>query len=321
MFLKKKIVKIPLLSGARFADISGNMFQRFLFIPIFSLILLGLSLWSHHVRSSVRMDAAEIQKSEFSEDARRRTELVEFLERIVLYEHYYHTAYGHYSHLMSQIGINIPSALSEHYEIRIVEANTDKLLISAFSTGMNHYKDIISVDHNYQIHSNFNLPPPRAAYLKANAYRFLKSMKAKPSIQNFSENAIFKGYFKYSEKSNSNGERIFIVEGKKPPVEGIYLELSENSLDADLNSELALEVESFDAEVNTAILLNKLNPLTNKGELPVIEINHEVQEAQKAKDKKVLNRKITSIYPRKPLEIEAILPNEGPKEASDRRDK
>jgi len=203
------------------------MIQRYSFIPIFFCLLLGLAWWSKQVKlePGIQNRASEISNTNNSEA--RRLELLETFDRIVAYEHYYHSVYGHYTKLLNRIGFKISSFLTDYYDIRVIEASADRLLITAFSEDNGRMQDVISIDHDYQVHANFDLPLPRVDFVKTRAMKYMRLLSEAPAGQSIAEAGIFRGYFRYSIVTDSKGNRVAIANGVLPPVFGLRLELKQ----------------------------------------------------------------------------------------------
>jgi len=159
----------------------------------------------------------------------RRIELLEVLDRVVTYEHYYHSVYGHFTKTLGKIGYKLPREVTDFYDVRIGEAGADQLLVTAFYELNGKLTEIISVNQDYQVHSSIDLPSPSAEYLKAQAYKHLRMLKELPKGQVMTEQGIFKGYFQYSFQEDSNNQRVVFAEGIRFPVQGVRLDSFEGA--------------------------------------------------------------------------------------------
>lgn len=217
---------------------------KYSFLPIFSCILGIFAWWSNHLNA-----AGELKVP--SEVRYVRRELMETLDRIVAYEHYYHSVNGHFTKLLNRIGVSVPSSVSEIYEVRVSEATSDRLIVTAFSESKSQIVDLVTVNQDFQVHANFPLPPPRPAYIKNQAIKYMRVAKNRPEGQILSEQGIYKEYFQFSMKSDSRrGKSIFAV-GIRPPVIGVQLELNDtNQNNENLEFDLAL-AEDYVEEVQT----------------------------------------------------------------------
>jgi len=131
------------------------MLRRYSFILIFFCWITGLGWWAKKVESSPK--PPETQAAAPRGDY--RLDAIEVLDRIVAYEHYYRSVYGHFTHFLNRVGVLIPSGVSSTFEIRVVEAVGDRLLVTAVSEVGGKTADQISIDQDYQIRSNSRLRP------------------------------------------------------------------------------------------------------------------------------------------------------------------
>jgi hypothetical protein len=189
--------------------------------------LAGLAWWSRYVESSVPHEAElqTVQERAGKISDSKRRELLELLDRIVAYEHYYRSVYGHFTKFISRIGYVLPRAVTDYFEIRVVEASSDRLLITALSEIDGKTVDLISIDHEYQLHSNFAVPLPRPEFLRAHAMKHLRVLREADENRLPEEHGIFTGYFRFEVKRDSKDRKIAFASGLKPPVSGVELEL------------------------------------------------------------------------------------------------
>jgi hypothetical protein len=162
---------------------------------------------------------------ESSAENSQRAELIETLDRLVAYEHYYHSVYGHYTKLVSRLGLPISKELSELYDIRVSEAFQERLVITAFSEVAGRTQDLVSIDQEYAVHASFALPAPRSDYLKSLAFKQLRILRDSPTEPDLVEQGVFKGFFHFEQKLDSEGRKVALAVGVKAPVTGIQLEL------------------------------------------------------------------------------------------------
>ncbi len=203
------------------------MLQKYTFIPVISFLLLGLAFWSTRMTPTLSFsDGALVLEEASSVSLPRQSELVETLDRIVAYEHYYFSVYGHFTKLLNRIGYKPPRNLSESYDIRVVEATNDRLLVTAFSEVNGKTRDLASIDQGYRIHATFAVPKPRPEYLKVVAFKHLRLLRNALAGGNSSEESVFKGYFRYSVTTDSKNERVASAVGLRSPVEKVELELN-----------------------------------------------------------------------------------------------
>lgn len=217
------------------------MLQRYAFIAVCIGMLSGLGIWSAHIelrraqsRSPAENWSAANRQSLSTLEAGigspvrtmvQQRELLETLDKIVSYQHYYRSVYGHFTKILSRTGASIPKAISSIYEIRVSEATTDRLLISAFSEVAGKSVDQVTIDDDYVIKASFPLPPPRPEYMRLQAAKFLRALLEAPEGQVPSESGVFKGYFKYELRRDSENQKIAFAVGIRPPVLGAQLEV------------------------------------------------------------------------------------------------
>ncbi|MCM2322067.1 MAG: hypothetical protein NDJ90_02280 [Oligoflexia bacterium] len=216
------------------------MLQRYSFFVLFGLLTSGLAWWSRSVEPSVgageRVPAAAVVKrpevSNASLEPQRR-ELLEVLDRIVAYEHYYHSVYGHFTKLLHRIGSSIPRSVGSIYEIRVIEATQERLLINALSEIDGKVSDIVSVDQDFKVHSSFPLPQPRAEFLRYRASRQLRQLWEAPSGQVFEEQGVFRGFFRFEIRRDSLDRKVAFAVGTRHPVLGLQLEYGPQQAEQD----------------------------------------------------------------------------------------
>jgi hypothetical protein len=214
------------------------MARRYSFFVIFLAILIPLSWWSNRIETSGEQISArsvlnafqeppnlQIRGEHPAEDDQRR-ELMEVLDRLVAYEHYYRSVYGHFTKLVSRLGYSVPAELSEVYDIRVSEASRDRLILSAQSEiNGRQQQDMVTVDQSYEVHSSFVPPVPRPEYLKGLALKQLRVLRDAPIGQAHEELGVFTGYFHYEQLKDSQNRKVVTAVGLKPPVLGVQLEL------------------------------------------------------------------------------------------------
>lgn len=203
------------------------MGRRYSFLVIFFALLTPLAWWSGRVETSnASVPAHPIERfGEPGAELSQRRELLEVLDRLVAYEHYYRSVYGHFTKLISRLGYPIPPGLSDIYEVRVSEAAHERLLITAFSEVDGRTRDLVSVDQDYEVRASFDLPAPRPEYLKSLALKQLRLLRDAPFGQSIEEQGLFRGYFRYELRQDSQDRKNALAVGIKAPVVGIQLEL------------------------------------------------------------------------------------------------
>jgi hypothetical protein len=154
-----------------------------------------------------------------------RRQLIEVLDRLVSYQQYYREVYGHYTRLLGRIGYAIPDPVSRVFEVRVLEASTDRLLITAFSEEDGKTADVLTIDQDFRLQANFELPAPSPEFLRAQAYRLLRAYRDSDRSAPPAENGIYRGYFRFALRSDSQDRRTALATGTRAPVEGVQLEL------------------------------------------------------------------------------------------------
>ncbi len=216
------------------------MLRQYFFLPLFFSFLVGLRWFS-------ALEAVDVSKSDPSVSAQAsvsqqllRQELIEDLDRLASYEHYYHSLTGRFTLVLNRIGFQFSSRIRAEYDIRIVVASADFFLLNAISEKDGKIFDVVSVDQDFQVHSKFALPSPRREYLRAQAFKHLRLLREAPQGVSIPETGIYRGYFEYSLRSSSSQELHAFALGVKSPVDGDLIELSASS-----DEGLTLELESI----------------------------------------------------------------------------
>lgn len=160
----------------------------------------------------------------YDEDLRR--DLVEGLDGIVEQEHYYRSLHGRFAKDWESLGISPTLVVSRHFEIHIVEADADRLLISALAEVDGKLADMASIDHRFELQANFPLPEPSVDHLRAVAFRHLAELRHAPEGIVPIESAVYRGYFNYRVSGASEGGRISVAIGIRQPVLGLQLDLA-----------------------------------------------------------------------------------------------
>ncbi len=199
------------------------MLQRFAFVFVFFGLFCGLAWWSSQLNQLTPLGGPT---QNFVEN---RRSLVESLDRIVTYEQYYHSVYGHFTKLLSRIGLALSPQWMDAYDIRVTDASAERLLVTALSEVHGKVIDLVSIDQDFQIHANFELPSPHVDYLKNQAMKHLRAMRAVSSEQIVPEKSVFKGFFQYALHQDSKYHNVFVAIGIRAPVSGVRLEISDES--------------------------------------------------------------------------------------------
>lgn len=197
------------------------MLKKYSFIPVLLGVFLGLAWLSFEsTHTSVPAPGEDrLSKTQW------RSELIEVLDQVVVYQNYYHSVFGSYTRFISRTGFRLPPSLLERYDIRIEVSTSDRLLVTALARNQMHGGDVVSIDHDYQLHANFEVPEPRLDYLKLRAFKHLRNLKNATQGQTVTEESVFKGYFQYSVRAVGLDSLPF-ADGVRAPAIGVHLELS-----------------------------------------------------------------------------------------------
>ena len=254
------------------------MFQRYSFFPIFLFLLAGLQWWAHRVESLTHVDPPPILAipgvgpskdtgKRVQIETSKRLDLVEALERIVAYEHYYRSVYGHFTKLVNRVGFKVPRTIGSLYDIRVVDATKDRLLVNAFSEVDGKTDDMLSIDQDYEVRANFTVPSPRAEYLRISALKHLRALYGAPKGQMSGEEGVFKDFFRYEVKDEDD-KRVAFAVGVRAPVQGMQLEISSNNSQAE---NAYLDILSEDPSNNFSELAPSLTGQWSQGNEGTLE--------------------------------------------------
>jgi hypothetical protein len=151
----------------------------------------------------------------------RRQMLLEGLDKIVRYQHYYRETQGGFTRDLARLGL--PKVLSQgdfsqvhaSYEVSVLEASDKRLVILA--TGKN---DRVTMDERFRISANFILPPANKKYLLEEANRMLQLS----AIGQEHAQGLYTSYWKLESRPLAEGRGLSIV-GIHTPVVGDRHEL------------------------------------------------------------------------------------------------
>lgn len=207
------------------------MVRQYSFILILVCWITGLGWWANRVESASEPSTiAQLpetwRENEAGATSDRRIEVIELLDRIVAYEHYYRSVYGHFTQILNRVGMSVPASVSSQYAVTVVEAAGDRLLVTAVSELGGKVADQISIDQDFRLRANFSLPPPRPDYLKALALKQLRQLRDAPEGRTPVETGVFRDYFRYDVRNDANSRRVAFAVGVRPPVVGLQLELA-----------------------------------------------------------------------------------------------
>ena len=201
------------------------MGRRYSFIVVILLLLTGMSWWSAKLNYSARRAAGagkNFQGPVALESQRR--ELLETLDRVVAYQHYYRSVYGHFTQLLGRVGFSVPRKIEEQYDIRVTEASRDRLVLTAISEFEGQTQDRVSVNQDFSLQANFPIPLPRPEYLRAQALKHLRLLGESMATQLPELQGVYRDYFRFEIRTNSESNRSISATGIRSPVLGQQLE-------------------------------------------------------------------------------------------------
>lgn len=214
--------------GLTIAVFTPTMSGRLSYPIVLGVLLSTLGWWAQAIQSPQERPQDSGLKSSASslssDQTLRQRELVETLDHLVAYEHYYRSVYGHFTKLLNRIGCQIPKRVMKNYEIRVAEASSEKLVITAFSEIDGKTADLISIDQEFEVHANFALPLPRPEHLRARAIKHLRLLREAPAFQTVEEQGVYRNYFKFEVRTDSKDRKVAFAVGIRPPVRGVQIE-------------------------------------------------------------------------------------------------
>lgn len=224
------------------------MRRHYLFLPLIFLALLGLRVGS--AMAPALSDGGQlglggsVGESSVSRDPSHRElvrqALLEDLDRLVTNERYYHSLKGRFTFLLSRLGFSFSSRVLGEYDVRVVVATADYLLVSAVSENEGKILDTVTIDQDYQVHSNFSLPVPRPKFLRAQALKHLRRLRDTGVGIPLKEWGVYTGYYNYTVKAASSSDLYAFAVGVKSPVLGEEIDLNASNYD-----QRAIELESI----------------------------------------------------------------------------
>jgi hypothetical protein len=195
------------------------MERRRRFALLCSLSVATLAIWSAQL-SSVRGPGPGNPGT-----VPTRQQLLETLDRIVTYEGYFRSVYGSYTRILGQLGVEIPPPLLQGYAIHVQEVTPDRIRVSAVAEANGQVSDWFTLDQDYQLYSASAAPPPRLEYLKAVAIKKLRRAREDPATLAEPEPSVYRGYFQYQLRSDSEGRPVAIAFGVRSPALSVRIEL------------------------------------------------------------------------------------------------
>ncbi len=201
------------------------MGRRYSFIVVILLLLTGMSWWSAKLNSSAPRAsvAGKNFPGQIALETQRR-DLLEAMDRVVSYQHYYRSVYGHFTQLLGRVGFSVPRKIEEQYDIRVTEASQDRLVLTAISEVEGQTQDRVSVNQEFRLQANFPIPPPRPEYLRAQALKHLRLLGESTATRVTELQSVYRDYFRFEIRTNSENNRSVSATGIRPPVLGQQLE-------------------------------------------------------------------------------------------------
>lgn len=157
---------------------------------------------------------------QLSQELRQQQEgrqlLLEALDRIVRYQHYFHDIHGRYTRDLTRLSLPTRFAsgdleqLLRAYEISVIEVQPRRFLLLA--TGVKS-TDRVTVDESYRLNANFVMPPPSRSYLLEEADRMLNLRSQGKGAQE----GIFTRYWAIER---SPDDQSWVAVGVRSPVLG-----------------------------------------------------------------------------------------------------
>ena len=201
------------------------MLEKYSSAVVFAGLMGGLALWSDHLQISVSPQNTHFKAAEaYASQPSPRQELLEVLDQLVTAERRYHSTYGRYTKLMHKLGYAVPRELSDRYGINVLDAEEDRLLVVAFSEEKGVNSDFASIDHDYMLRTNFELPTPRVEYLRFAAVDHMNVIREAKRGHSVREAGVYQGYFRYDVRKDT-AIPVIVAVGTKPPVMGMELEV------------------------------------------------------------------------------------------------
>ncbi len=153
---------------------------------------------------------------EWKEQQEARQMLIEALDRLVRYQHYFHDITGRYTRDLSRL--SLPSRLASGdleqlrraYEVSVIEVQPKRFLLLA--TGVKN-TDRVTIDESHHLSANFAVPPPTRAYLLEEADRVL-GLRSQ-GIE--TEEGLFSQYWQYAKGAD---DQSWVAVGVRKPVVG-----------------------------------------------------------------------------------------------------
>ena len=202
------------------------------FFPVFLVFLLGLGWMADQLKHPIILSTsrAQVDHSSVTHDqVEIRQAMLEMLDHLVTREREYKEKNGRFTFLLSRVLAPTLFKQQSDYEIRVIQADAEHLVIFAFSEQAGSLGDQVFIDEEYRIRSNFIPPEPSLEYIRSVALGHLKSLKRASHMGDLIEPTQFKNYFRYTFTNDSSGQKIVRAFGVRAPVLGLELQWSGES--------------------------------------------------------------------------------------------
>lgn len=201
---------------------------------IVALVGLALSLYPRSADSLIARNNRE------SREAELRQRLVEVLDTVMRYEHYYREVHGRFTRDLDRLGLPLESGagrlaeVRRAYEISVLEIGGDRLTLLA--TGAR--QDRVTIDERHRVHANFILPPPSKYALYEEASRQIAARRAGRAVPE----GVYTPYWRL-ERGEENGDFFYTAVGVRQPVlgerhSGLVIERTPSSLFSTVSEQL-----------------------------------------------------------------------------------
>ena len=187
---------------------------------------------------AAKSDLEITQEWKERQDARQM--LMEALDRLVRYQHYFHDINGRYTRDLSRLSLPPRLAsgdleqLRRFYEISVIETQPKRFLLLA--TGVRN-TDRVTIDESHRLNANFAVPPPTRAYLLEEADRLL-GLRAQGLD---TQEGVFSQYWQISRGADELG---WVALGVRQPVMGERREFDGDRALASIFQEVSERVKS-----------------------------------------------------------------------------
>lgn len=188
---------------------------------------------------------------EMKERQESRQLLLEALDKLARYQHYFHQVNGRYTRDLARLSLPLQMAsgtteeLMREYEVSVLEVHPNRFLILAAGT---KNSDRVTIDESHRLNANFVLPPPSRAYLVEEADRLLRLRNE----GNEPGAGLFSRYWKLAPEDGAN----WVAIGQRNPVlgekRGLQLRREVASIFSANSDQLRSRMGAFSGELSAA---------------------------------------------------------------------